>query len=257
MNSQIYSEKWYVYTLNDPENNKPFYVGKGRHYRMYHHYYNVKKHKIPNGNFRLYNKIKNIIASGKSIEYNIVFSSNDEKEAYDKEHQLIEEIGINNLCNLFSGYGRSYSGNKHWNYGKTTPQSVKDKIGKSKMGDNHTEDAKKKMSEKRKGHLHPMFGHHHTETARKQMSENHADFNGEKNPFYNKSHTNKTKEILHNKLSKPYKIILPNNDQIIIYSIKSVVKYITDYNINNNSNVSAYSLFQYGKNGDGWRLEKF
>jgi hypothetical protein len=248
--------KWYVYTLNDPETNIPFYVGKGQRYRMYNHYYNVKKHKIPNGNFRLYEKIKSIINSGKSIEYKIVFSSNDEKEAYDREFQLIQEIGIDNLCNLFLGYGGSYSGEKHWNFGRTTPQDVKDKIGKSKLGDKHTEESKKKMSDQRQGSLHPMFGKRHTEDAKRKMSENHVDFNGDRNPFYNKTHSDKTKEHLHNLFSKSYKLIPPDNDCIIIYGTKNVMKYINDYNMMNNTKVSAFSLFQYGKNGDGWRIEK-
>lgn len=144
MNPLIKNKKWYVYTLNDPETNIPFYVGKGQKYRMYSHYSNVKNHKIPNGNFRLYNKIKSIIGNGRSIDYKIIFSSENEKEAYDKEFQMIQEICIDNLCNLFSGHGASYSGEKHWNYGRITPQNVKDKIGKSKLGDKHSEESKKK-----------------------------------------------------------------------------------------------------------------
>jgi NUMOD3 motif len=256
MNPIINNKKWYVYTLNDPETSIPFYVGKGQRYRMYNHYYNVKKHKIPNGNFRLYEKIKSIITNGKSIEYKIVFSSDNEKKAYDREFQLIQEIGIDNLCNLFLGYGKSYSGEKHWNYGRTTPQNVKDKIGKSKLGDKHTEESKMKMSKQRQGDLHPMFGRHHTDDTRKQMSKNHADFNGKNNPFYQKSHNDKTKEYLHDLFSKPVKIIFPNNEYVVIYGQKNVKKYVNDYNINNNTKVSAFSLFQYGKNGDGWKLEK-
>lgn len=256
MNPLIKNKKWYVYTLNDPETNIPFYVGKGQKYRMYNHFYNVKKGKIPNGNFRLYEKIKSIITNGQSIGYKIVFSSDNEKEAYDKELQLIQEIGINNLCNLFLGHGKTYSGEKHWNFGRTTPQNVKNKIGKSKLGDKHTEESKKKMSEKRQGVLHPMFGKRHTEKTKKKMSENHANFNGELNPFFNKTHSIETKDHLHKLFSKPFKVILPNNNQIIIYGTKNIIKYINDYNIINNAKVSAFSLFQYGKNGDGWRIEK-
>ena len=223
---------------------------------MYNHYYNVKKHKIPNGNFRLYEKIKNIIINGNSIEYKIVFSSDNEKEAYDREFQLIQEIGIDNLCNLFFGYGASYSGEKHWNYGRTTPQNVKDKIGKSKLGDKHTEESKKKMRERMQGVQHPMFGKHHTENTKRKMSENHADFNGKNNPFYQRSHNDKTKEYFHNLYSKPLKIILPNDKSILMHGRREVKKYVDEYNIINNTKVSTFSLFQYGKNGDGWKIEK-
>jgi hypothetical protein len=256
MNPQIKEKKWYVYTLNDPETHIPFYVGKGQRYRMYNHYYNTKKHKIPNGNFRLYEKIKSIIINEESIEYKIVFSSNNEKEAYDKEFQLIQEIGIDNLCNLFLGHGKTYSGEKHWNFGRTTPQNVKDKIGKSKLGDKHTEESKKIMSRKRQGEDHPMFGHHHTDDTKNQMSKNHADFSGKNNPFFQKKHTEKTKKYFHDLYSKPITIILPNNEHILVYGRKELENYVSNYNIINNAKVSAFSLFQYGKNGNGWKIKK-
>jgi hypothetical protein len=255
MNPKIY-KKWYVYSLNDPETNIPFYVGKGQRYRMYNHYYNAKKHKIPNGNFRLYEKIRYIIDNNMSIEYKVHFQTDNEKDAYEKEFELIQEIGIDNLCNLFLGHGKTYSGEKHWNYGKKTPQYVKDKIGKSKLGDKHTEESKKKMSLKRKGNLHPMYGRHHSEETKRQMSKNHANFNGEKNPFYRKSHNEKTKERLHKLLSKPMNIILPNNESILMFGQSEVIDFISNYNKKYNTKISAYSLFQYGKNGHGWRLEK-
>lgn len=224
---------------------------------MYNHFYNVKKRKIPNGNFRLYEKIKSIINDGKSIVYEINFSSNNEKEAYDYEFQLIKKIGIENLCNLFFGYGGSYSGKKHWNFGKTTPQNVKDKIGRSKLGDKHSEKTKMKMRESKQGKPHPMYGKHHTENARRKMSENHANFNGKSNPFYGKSHNEKTKDIFRKLYSITWGIILPNDTHIIVTGKRGVKKYVDDYNIINHTKVSCYSLFQYGKNGDGWKLEKF
>ena len=54
--------KWYVYTLSDPVSNIPFYVGKGQRYRMYNHFYSVKKGKLPHGNKSLYERIKKIIS---------------------------------------------------------------------------------------------------------------------------------------------------------------------------------------------------
>lgn len=256
MNLKISDKKWYVYTLNDPDTNIPFYVGKGQRYRMYNHFYNVKKRKIPNGNFRLYDKIKSIIDNGKKIEYEIVFSSDDEKETYNKEYQLIHEIGIDNLCNLFLGHGTSYSGEKHWNFGNTTPQNIREKIGKSKLGDKHTEEAKKKMSHRMQGKLHPMFGKHHTDKSKRKMSENHADFNGKKNPFYQKTHSIETKEYFKKLYSKTFKIILPDNTYVLIKGKKEVKKYIDNYNILNNTKISTFSLFQYGKNRDGWKIIK-
>ena len=47
------NNKWYVYKLINPIDNKPFYVGKGIRYRMYAHASWVKNRKIPNNNYRL------------------------------------------------------------------------------------------------------------------------------------------------------------------------------------------------------------
>ena len=47
----------------------------------------------------------------------------------------------------------------------------------------HTEEARKKMSEAKKGENNPMYGKHHTEEARKKISEANK---GENNPMYGK-----------------------------------------------------------------------
>jgi hypothetical protein len=256
MNQVINNKKWYVYTLSDPVSNIPFYVGKGQKYRMYNHFYSVKKNKPPHGNWCLYRKIKKIIDDGNSIIYTKVYLTNIEKDAYDYEIKLIEEIGIENLCNLFNGYGNVYSGVNHWNFGKTTPLNVKEKIGKAKKGDFHSDETKKKISEKIKGQLHPMYGKKHTEKTRKQMSENHANFNGKLNPFFNKKHSDETKEYFKTLYSNKWVLTLPDGKKITLIGKKSVKIYINDYNLQHNTNISFFSLFQYGKNGNGWTIIK-
>jgi|TARA_B100001971_G_C18153649_1_gene517276 hypothetical protein len=111
--------KYYVYTLNDTQGN-PFYVGKGTGRRMYIHEWNVQRDSLPNGgNKHLYHKIKKV----GDIDYQIIFRSNDEQKCYDKEIELIEKYGIENLCNL------TYGGD-----GLRATDEIKAKISKALTG---------------------------------------------------------------------------------------------------------------------------
>lgn len=91
---------YYVYKLIDPRDNSVFYVGKGKDNRMYKHEKSVRVGRVPNGNKNLFNKIKEIIDLRLDIIYVKVFESSDEKQAYSHENSLINEIGVDNLCNV-------------------------------------------------------------------------------------------------------------------------------------------------------------
>ena len=250
------NNKWYVYKLIDPRNDEIFYIGKGQKYRMYNHHYDVKKGKSPNNNYQLFRKIRDIIKDGYEIKYKKVYTTNNEIDAYDYERKLIEEIGIDNLCNLFEGRGGTYSGKKHWNYGNHWDDDVKDKIRKSKMGDKHTEEHKKMMKDLMTGEGNPMYGKNHTKHSRKKMKDNHADFNGEKNPFYGKNHTLEVKQYFKELYAKTWEVVLPTGESNMLKGKKEVIAFINEYNKINNTKVSGHSLFQYGKNGDGWTIRE-
>lgn len=132
--------KYYVYTLNDTQG-IPFYVGKGTGRRMYIHEWNVQRGSLPNGgNKHLFHKIKKV----GDIDYQIIFRSNDEQKCYDKEIELIEKYGIQNLCNL------TYGGD-----GLRATDEVKEKISKSVKGFRHSKETisklkNRKVSEKTK-----------------------------------------------------------------------------------------------------------
>ena len=90
--------KYYVYTLSFE--NSIFYVGKGVKDRMFIHEKRAIKGIKSNNNSALYEKIKSILDDNKKIEYNKIFETDDECEAYKFEFETIENIGIENLCNL-------------------------------------------------------------------------------------------------------------------------------------------------------------
>lgn len=91
------SKRFYVYILVDGE--APFYVGKGQQKRAYTHRNEARRghacHKC--------NKIRKLWREGRDYVERIVFETNNEQDAFDKEVALIAEIGSRNLCNLTAG----------------------------------------------------------------------------------------------------------------------------------------------------------
>lgn len=97
--------KFYVYTLS--HNGIVFYVGKGSKRRMYIHEQKFRKGIKSNNNTSLFEKIKSIIESGNSIEYKKIFETDIETDAYKVEVETIENLGIDNICNLTTSYLKS------------------------------------------------------------------------------------------------------------------------------------------------------
>ena len=93
---------FYVYNLIDPRDNSVFYIGKGKGNRMYKHEKYTLNNKLPNGNKSLFDKIKEIKMNNLDIIYKKVFETDDETLAYQFENKLINEVGIDNLCNSIS-----------------------------------------------------------------------------------------------------------------------------------------------------------
>lgn len=95
---------YYVYLLISPIDNKVFYIGKGKGNRMERHVKLAKKNKISNGNNHLFRKIKSILEYHNDVIYKVVYNTDDEVLAYEKEIEMIKEYGIENLCNISIGY---------------------------------------------------------------------------------------------------------------------------------------------------------
>jgi hypothetical protein len=165
--------KFYVYTMSDLGN--IFYIGKGTNQRMFIHEKKYYKGVKSNNNSSLYEKIKSIIESGNVIEYNKVFETDDEIEAYKFETKLIESIGLDNLCNLTIDYFKT---------------SVSEMV---KLGLKKSEKWKKVIENKRTD----------------EMREYYRQINlGENNPRFGKKNTKE-----HNDAVKKSLINIPKSDE--------------------------------------------
>ena len=106
---------YYVYVLKHSDTLRPFYVGKGQGNRMYRHERDTRNHQLPNKtNGHLYRELKAILDSGKRPVYEIAQDNLTETEAFALEVALIEDIGLENLCNcvLFSPNSQTKSRGK-------------------------------------------------------------------------------------------------------------------------------------------------
>ena len=90
---------YYVYSLIDPRNNKPFYIGKGKGNRVCKH----EKFQSNCNNTHKDNIIKKILSEYDTVPYEILKDGFiTEEEAYKYEESVIATIGINNLTNICS-----------------------------------------------------------------------------------------------------------------------------------------------------------
>lgn len=140
--------KYYVYKLIDPRSNTVFYVGKGTGNRAYLH----AKFKDGNNNYYKDSLIKELHKQELEPTVEIVEYFADEKEAYEYEDRLIENIGIDNLTNITED-ARPPS-KKGW----TPSAETLSKRSASLKGVERTEEWKKNLSKSKLGDNNPMYG---------------------------------------------------------------------------------------------------
>ena len=172
------TRKYYVYYLIDPKDALPFYIGKGNGDRMYIHESETKAGIIPNDrNLYLFNSIKEILNNGQNVIYKKIIDNIEESEAFSIEMSEIKKYGRKNngsgiLCNMTDG-------------------------GEGVSGLVFTEIQRKKISDSLKGR--PTWASTHKEEFSKLIT-------GEKNPFYGKTHSEKTKEKIRKSLKETFVI---------------------------------------------------
>ena len=101
---------YYVYMLINPEDNKPFYVGKGKGNRVFQHIQEaLNSDKVT----EKCDVIRDIISKGNKVEHIIICHGiNSASEAYRIESAIIDVLNYNrgNLTNAVSGHHSAESG---------------------------------------------------------------------------------------------------------------------------------------------------
>jgi len=159
-------------------NNEPFYIGKGKARRAYFHLTYVKRRITNKFNHVFLNTIRKILINNKEPEIVLIFSNLTEETAYGLEREIIKEIGLNNLTNIFEG-GRGGRNNKNF-YGRKHTNVAREKIRISKLGnknpmfgDNYfrSENGKKTFKEKMSKENHHFFNKKRNDNVKKKISE--------------------------------------------------------------------------------------
>jgi excisionase family DNA binding protein len=89
---------FYVYVLSRPDG-RPFYVGKGKGRRVHQH----ESEAARGHNCHKCNIIRKIWRENEQVHHEIVFTTDDESEAFDHEMALIGRYGRQTLANLTNG----------------------------------------------------------------------------------------------------------------------------------------------------------
>ena len=101
---------YYVYMLINPEDKKPFYVGKGKGNRVFQHIQDALNSDIVT---EKYDVIRDIISKRKEVEHIIICHGiNNESEAYRIEAAVIDSLNYYgcNLTNAVNGHHSTESG---------------------------------------------------------------------------------------------------------------------------------------------------
>lgn len=119
---------------------------------MYIHENRAKRGIKSNNNSALYDKIIEIIDNGDSIEYNKIFETDNEIEAYEFEYNTINEIGLCNLCNITKDFLKT-----------SLSDRVKEGMSKSikwkkSIEYKRSEERREYYREINKGHRNPRYG---------------------------------------------------------------------------------------------------
>jgi len=236
---------YYVYIYLDPRKPniyiygdlkfeyEPFYVGKGRGDRMYHHLrgYNSR-------NSYLKNKINKIKESGLSPIIIKLISNVNENIAFEKEKEYILKIGRlknNTGCLVnFSDGGEGQSGFKHTEESKTKIRLglLNSEIYQTNV---RCDDAIKKRRESLKGHVGYGKG-----CSRTKEDIDKIKSGLEKNPRLNFKHSEKSKKKMSDGSRKGiknsntvlYKIKTPSGDVLEFLGKNSVCEYSKSYKLN-------------------------
>lgn len=241
---------YYVYELIDPRVNLPFYVGKGKDKRVYFHL--SEKLRAKSDNFKKFDKIKKIRKEGYEPEIKIVQYFEDENDAYEYEEKLIRTYGrrdideggiLTNICESSRPpklKGKTYQEiyGDDWKVQIEKRRQLQLSVG-GYGPKKHTEETKKKISEKVSGKNNPSYGVPCSEERKRKISEKAKE--RYENGFISPS-------------AKTWRIISPENKEYIITG--ALKEFCKSKNISYATMSAAIKYNRKGPRRNGWSIEE-
>jgi hypothetical protein len=241
---------YYVYELIDPRVNLPFYVGKGTGNRVYFHL--SEQSRVKSDNERKFNKIQKIRKDGYEPEIKIVKYFDNEEDAYNYEEVLIKQYGrirydengiLTNICENLrppNSKGRTYKVIYGDKWEEEIEKRRKLQIEAGGYGPKeHTEETKRKISEKSAGKNNPSYGVPCSEERKRKIRE-------------------KAKERYENGFKSPssvtYSLISPEGEIFEVFG--GLEKFCENNNICYATMCAAIKYDRRGPRRNGWSIEK-
>lgn len=239
---------YYVYELIDTRVNLPFYVGKGKNNRVYFHL--SEKSRAKSDNERKYNKIQKMREEGYEPEIKIVKYFENEEDSYLYEEELIKKYGrirydengiLTNICE--SSRPPALKGKTYQEiYGDRWEEEIEKrrKIQLERGGfgpKKHSDETKKKISEKTSGKNNPRYGAELSEETKNKIRNNRKPVCGINNPN-----------------SKTWKLISPQKQEYII--IGGLQGFCKTQNISFATMSAAIKYNRKGPRKNGWSVEE-
>jgi hypothetical protein len=241
---------YYVYELIDPRVNIPFYVGKGKNDRVYFHL--SEKSRAKSDNERKFNKIQKIRECGYEPEIKIVKYFDNEDDAYFYEELLIQKYGrirydengiLTNICESSRPpklKGRTYKEIYGDNWEEQIEKRRKVQIEAGGYGPKkHSEETKKKISEKVSGKNNPSYGIPCSEERKRKISERAKE---------------RFAEGFKSSSSVTYLLISPFGEKFEVFG--ELKKFCKSQNISYATMHAAILYERKGPRRNGWSIEK-
>ena len=209
------SQNYYIYVFLDPRKPgrytyknlgitflyEPFYVGKGKNNRYKNHfmpsYLKKNTHKS--------NKIKSIQKEGLSVITAKPLSNLENKEAYIKEFNFIQNIGC---INKKTGPLTNQTVPDPERSLLTHTEETKDKIRKISKNRKHTKETREILSFKKMGIKNPMFKHGNS-PIKTGLTRSQAKI-GDKNPMWKYNFTEEQIQKYRDSSGKKKKVVMTN-----------------------------------------------
>jgi len=241
---------YYVYELIDPRVNLPFYVGKGKGNRVYFHL--SEQSRAKSDNFKKFDKIKKIRKEGYEPEVKIVKYFEEENDAYDYEEELIKKYGkrdidengiLTNICESSRPpklKGRTYQQIYGDKWEEQIQKRLKTKEERRNYGGvrKHTEETKRKISEKVAGKNNPSYGVPCSEDRKRKISQ-------------------KAKERYANGFTSPsaktWKLLSPEGKEYVVTG--ELKKFCKLHNISYATMCAAIKYNRTGPRRNGWTIK--